>query len=106
MHGHTYHLEVGISGVVDEKGFVMDFGEIKDIINPYIELMDHKVLNELPDKTILGVDFPTKTTAENMVIWLYKELAIKIAGNSKMTRRLTLLRLWETPTSYAEWRQE
>jgi 6-pyruvoyl-tetrahydropterin synthase len=41
LHGHTYHIEVNITGEVDDKGlFVMDFTEIKKVLDRY----DHGVL--------------------------------------------------------------
>jgi 6-pyruvoyl-tetrahydropterin synthase len=43
-------------------------------------------------------------TAENMVIWIVRELkrALKIVYDDLV--KLSLVRLYETPTSYAEWR--
>lgn len=44
LHGHSYKLEVvaeSTDGRLDKNGFVVDFAEIKTIINPIIERADH-----------------------------------------------------------------
>ena len=98
LHGHTYILEVGIYGKIDEKtGMVIDFGELKNIVKEnIIDELDHKLINDI-------ISMPT---AENMVVWIHE----KLEGVMKTHRgfgeiiRLSLIRLWETQTSYAEWR--
>lgn len=103
LHGHTYTVVFGISGIPGETGITADFGLIKQIWKTRIELyLDHRYLNEtLP---------PMNTTAENMVVWLYEQMenalhsdeyAVQIEGG-----RTEFVRLFETPTSFAEVRRE
>lgn len=90
LHGHTYKLEVTVCGRPDENGMLIDFGDLKKIVSEkIIEKYDHKNLNE----------FFEHPTAEIMVGSIALELAETIPGISKV-------RLWETPTSYAEWIDE
>ena len=103
MHGHTYKLQVGLQGEVKrETGMVVDFGEVKSIIKPLVDAMDHSVLNDLSDssKSCYMPGFPRKPTAENMVLWLAERIRFELVAKDV---RVTLVRLWETPTSYAEW---
>lgn len=95
LHGHEWKLQIGYSGQVDkETGMVVDFSEIKSKIIPIIEQLDHHCLNEV---TFRG--FPNHLpTAENMLEWFTHVLPE--IGNTY----LSLIRLYETPTSYAEWR--
>ncbi|MCM3571426.1 6-carboxytetrahydropterin synthase QueD [Neobacillus mesonae] len=101
LHGHTYKVIFGISGFVDDQGLMMDFGDIKDIWKNQIEIyLDHKYLNEtLP---------PMNTTAENMVVWIYEKMrnAVEAASEKYHSARVEFVRLFETPTSYAEARRE
>lgn len=103
LHGHTYKVILGVSGFVDECGLMIDFGDIKEIWKNEIEIfLDHRYLNEtLP---------PMNTTAENMVVWIYEKLAdiLKNAENQDkyIGVRVEFVRLYETPTSYAEARRE
>ncbi|WP_223595522.1 6-carboxytetrahydropterin synthase QueD [Neobacillus bataviensis] len=103
LHGHTYKVIFGLSGFVDERGLMMDFGDIKDIWKREIEVfLDHRYLNEtLP---------PMNTTAENMVVWIYEKMAEALSKDERQKQyhgvRVEFVRLFETPTSYAEARRE
>ncbi|WHY03062.1 6-carboxytetrahydropterin synthase QueD [Neobacillus sp. DY30] len=104
LHGHTYKVIFGISGFVDHRGLLMDFGDIKEIWKNEIEIhLDHRYLNEtLP---------PMNTTAENIVVWIYEKMqeALTKEENKKdqyLEARVEFVRLYETPTSYAEARRE
>ncbi|WP_423406842.1 6-carboxytetrahydropterin synthase QueD [Heyndrickxia sp. MSNUG] len=101
LHGHTYKVIFGLSGFVDERGLMIDFGDIKEIWKSKIEIyLDHKYLNEtLP---------PMNTTAENMVVWIYEKMAGALLERQDLYdgARVEFVRLYETPTSYAEARRE
>lgn len=111
MHGHTYRLQVGVNGpVCEESGMVIDFAEIKTFMEEILEMLDHHVLNELGDAHERGGfyhPFPARNpTAENMVVWLDKELNEKLFHETQnQTLLVSFIRLWETPTSYAEVRR-
>ncbi|HLO13126.1 MAG TPA: 6-carboxytetrahydropterin synthase QueD, partial [Pseudoneobacillus sp.] len=103
LHGHTYKVVFGLSGFVDDRGLMMDFGDIKEIWKNEIEIhLDHKYLNEtLP---------PMNTTAENIVVWIYEKMAEALLQEERQQQylgaRVEFVRLFETPTSYAEVRRE
>jgi 6-pyruvoyltetrahydropterin/6-carboxytetrahydropterin synthase len=103
LHGHTYKVVFGISGFADERGIVIDFGDIKEIWKNDIEIyLDHKYLNEtLP---------PMNTTAENMAVWIYEQIGKALLKGDRQRAenglRIEFVRLYETPTSYAEARRE
>lgn len=95
LHGHTYKLQVVMRGKVDHRGITIDFADIKRIAKErVVDRLDHRYLNEvLP---------PMNTTAENMVVWMYEELAAALREEGLHPAvRLEEVRLWETPTSYA-----
>lgn len=83
LHGHSYRFMVEIEGPVDERGFVIDYAEIKAAISPIVDQLDHQNLN-----TIL----PYPTTAENISKWLYEQVVERLGKCHKIT-------FWETPTS-------
>lgn len=97
LHGHTYRVIFGISGFVDERGLLIDFADIKAIWKQEIEIfLDHRYLNEtLP---------LMNTTAENLVVWIYEKMAKAIINRCEQYSgaRVEFVRLYETPTSYAE----
>jgi 6-pyruvoyltetrahydropterin/6-carboxytetrahydropterin synthase len=95
LHGHTYRLQVIMSGKTDERGFTIDFSDIKRITKQQvIAKLDHQYLNE-----VLPL---MNTTAENMVVWIYEQIAAELMKEGLYPAIvLEEIRLWETPTSYA-----
>ncbi len=85
IHGHTYTLIMYIDGQPDaELGWVMDFAEIKRTVEPIINMVDHKLINNVP-----GLENPT---CELMAVWLWNKIKEGIPMLSK-------IELHETPTS-------
>lgn len=99
LHGHTYKLEVTVEGAVvndvdaPDDGMVLDFDVLSAIWKAHLEpQLDHRYLNE----SLPHVDPPT---AERLASWA----AYEFTGHLPNHRvRLVSLRLWETPTAYAE----
>lgn len=95
LHGHTYKLEVTVRGRTDYRGMVIDFSDLKKVTKErVVDKVDHKYLNEI---------FDFNTTCENMVVWIFDELN-KVLNTENY--HLKKIRLWETPTSYAEIEKE
>lgn len=85
IHGHTYHLTVYIEGRPDaELGWVIDFAEIKRVIDPLVKSVDHKLLNNIP-----GMENPT---CELIAVWLWNKIKPELP-------QLSRIQLNETPTS-------
>ena len=66
MHGHTYRLIVTVNGPIEPDGFVIDFTDLKDVVDPVIDKLDHHVLND-----IIG-----NPTVENQLVWLWENIDI------------------------------
>lgn len=94
LHGHSYKMQVTVSGSVDEiSGMIVDFHVLKSIVNKeVVDKYDHQYLN----------DFFQNPTAENMVQHIFKELSTKF---TKMGLVLDSVKLWETASSFAECRR-
>ena len=92
LHGHTYKVEVEIASDVCflKDWMVVDFGNIKTVMDPILERLDHTCLNDI------FKDIPP--TAEALCMF--------IAEGFPKELHLTRVRVWETPTSYAEWRKD
>lgn len=95
MHGHSFKVEVRIKGNVDpEIGILMDFGDIKAVVKPYIDFMDHDCLNSLGEEH--NIPLLKNPTSENICIWLFQELQPKLEG-------LYSVKVCETCTSSCEY---
>lgn len=82
LHGHSFRIVVHVRGAVQEKlGWVIDFGDIKRVVQPIIEQLDHRYLNEID-----GLDNPT---AENLARWLWDRVAPQLEGLAKVQVRET-----------------
>ena len=91
MHGHTYKLRVFVKGTPDPHlGWIMDFKELKDIVNPLIDQLDHKLIND-----IKGLENPT---AENIAMVIYQLLRPHIDESKDL-----FIRLFETPRNFVEY---
>ena len=85
LHGHTWLIEVWLEGTVSEKtGMLIDFRDVKSIIDSY----DHLCLNDV---------FPLgrAPTAENFAWILYG-----------LIPRCRKVRVWESEDAYAEMDKE
>jgi 6-pyruvoyltetrahydropterin/6-carboxytetrahydropterin synthase len=51
LHGHTYAVHIKVSGEPDNKGIIIDFSLLKDILRNIVNELDHKLL--IPEKSDL-----------------------------------------------------
>lgn len=110
IHGHNYRLFVTVEGepLSDDgnakKGMVMDFGDIKEVVNGCIvDVFDHAfvVPEGSPYSALDGTKLlvvPFQPTCENLLM----EFATRLDGHFPDGVRLYSLRLHETESSYAE----
>jgi len=108
LHGHNGLLEIDVeSDSLDRLGMVMDFTQVRDIVKNWVdENLDHKMLlrhddpvapllKEQGEPIYLLDDNPT---AENIAMHIYQHAhhqGLKVAE----------IRLWESPSSYATYRE-
>jgi 6-pyruvoyltetrahydropterin/6-carboxytetrahydropterin synthase len=87
LHGHTYKLQIVLSGSVQKNGMVIDFVDLKKIVTEkVISKLDHKFINKIIKQS----------TAENIAVWIWKQLEKNLP--------LYEIKLWETPASFVIYR--
>jgi 6-pyruvoyltetrahydropterin/6-carboxytetrahydropterin synthase len=96
LHGHSYRLEVSVSGPIKQApgesdyGMVMDFQDLSTLLKQVVtEQLDHQYLNDIISQ---------RTTAENLAHWIWDAL-IEAGLPGELLYRL---RLWETSTGFVE----
>jgi 6-pyruvoyltetrahydropterin/6-carboxytetrahydropterin synthase len=66
MHGHSYQVEVWLRGPLNERGWVVDMGDLLRRIEVVRERLDHRFLNEVE-----GLGIPTM---ENIARFVWENL--------------------------------
>lgn len=117
IHGHSYQLFVTIIGTpINDKtnpknGMVLDFGDLKKIVNTeIIDVFDHAIVlnkdsehlslaNKIAEYSHRIVLVNYQPTSELMLIDFSEKIMRKLPKGVK----LHSLKLYETNNSYAEW---
>ena len=113
LHGHTYRVDVSVSGAESgdsDSGMVMDFKDIKRIASEVIcDRFDHAFIynTRSPGESEIAavvekhgmrtVALDCRSTAENLAKLFFDDLSKRIAG-------LASVKVWETADSCAEYR--
>ena len=118
LHGHTYKLQVTLEGEINKKThMLMDFNALKDALNESVmKAFDHAIIfsgadvreeseNELLKwalayKKRCFVLESGKTTCENMAPVICDRIHTYLGYGYKDIK--VSVKLWETPTSFAE----
>ncbi len=109
LHGHSYKMQIEFTGEIDKNsGMVLDYFDVKDIVAPIVEKLDHTVIVWEKDSELIDVlkklnsahvVMPFETTAENLVSYFLDKIskANLPSGISKIK-----VRVCETENTYAE----
>ena len=118
LHGHTYKVQVTLEGEVNQKvGMIVDFNELKNVLNETImKLFDHAIIFSGPEirdesenellkwavehhkKHFILVS--GKTTCENLCSIICNIVQDYLSFGQNDLK--VFVKLWETPTSFAE----
>jgi 6-pyruvoyltetrahydropterin/6-carboxytetrahydropterin synthase len=88
LHGHSYRVAIECQGdLIPDKSWVIDYADIAAAVEPLIEALDHKDINDV-------ILIPS--TAENIAYWIWAKLhhVIPVAA----------VHVYETPTTCATYR--
>lgn len=106
LHGHNGKAVITIAGErLDQRGMVVDFGEIKDSVSRWIdEHLDHRMILHRDDPVVPMLQemaeplylLDANPTAENIAKAIYDES--RLLG---LPVPIVEVRLWETPKCFA-----
>lgn len=92
LHGHNWKVEVVVSGdQLDRADLIMDFGELKKLMNQAMDRLDHRFLNEIPPFDQVN------PSSEQIAKWLYEEIGGGLPPQVTMTR----VSAWESDDARA-----
>ena len=88
LHGHNWKVEaVVVAGKLHNAGLVLDFHEIKKLLNESLEELDHKHINEL--KYFKKVN----PTSENLAQYIFNKISSRLPKGICKLKELTV---WES----------
>ena len=108
IHGHSYKMIIELEGSVEPTGMVMDYYDVKQIINPLVEELDHAFLVYKDDKEI--IDFLQRVKSKHMIVdfqstvenictyFLHRIKKVNFPPNINKLR----VKIYETHDDYAE----
>lgn len=108
LHGHSYKAIVELEGELDENGMLLDYYDLKQIVNPVIEPLDHAFMvfeNDTPLLDVLNTMgtkkavMPFQSTAENLAGYLARTIAAASALPENVSS--ITVTVYETEDSYA-----
>jgi len=97
LHGHNYRVRVHVRAHrLDELGMVLDFADLKAIMQEVLGPFDHRVINEVPP-------FDRRnTTAELLAEHVFGEVGRRLPGSGEPRRvEVTRVEVWENETACA-----
>ena len=97
-HGHNFKVRVSLQGDdLDQAGLLVDFLDVKVLMDGVIGRLDHRFLNEVaPFDTV-------NPSAENIARYFFEEMSRGLTA-TPVPVRITEVRVWETEIQSAAYR--
>jgi 6-pyruvoyltetrahydropterin/6-carboxytetrahydropterin synthase len=98
VHGHNFKVQVVIEGErLDQTGLLVDFLDVKDLMQAVIARFDHQFLNEIPPFDVRN------PSAENIAEYFHHEMSIGLT-TTPVPIRIREVKVWETDIQSATFR--
>jgi 6-pyruvoyltetrahydropterin/6-carboxytetrahydropterin synthase len=95
-HGHNYKVRVTLIGKeLDQTGLLLDFKQLKHVMRPVIDRIDHQMLNDLEPFTEIN------PSAENLARYFYDQTSDQLREMTSGRVRVKDCTIWETDTTSA-----
>jgi 6-pyruvoyltetrahydropterin/6-carboxytetrahydropterin synthase len=95
-HGHNYKVRVTLQGrELDQAGLLLDFKDLKTVMKPTIDRLDHQMMNDIePFKTL-------NPSAENLAKYFFDETNTRLKSATSGRVSVKVVTIWETDTTTA-----
>lgn len=107
LHGHNWKIEVEVQGnKLGKSGMLIDFHDLKKMVEDIIAKLDHSYLNEIPPFDKIN------PTSENLAKYIFKSLSLKLSalklggsasGGKTQSSKVTV---WESDTACASYTED
>jgi 6-pyruvoyltetrahydropterin/6-carboxytetrahydropterin synthase len=93
LHGHNYRVRVQVTSErLDPLGMVIDFADLKSILEEVVGRFDHAVINDHPP-----FDVERNPTAEELARFVHEQVSSRLPAGRTVRR----VEVWETESSCA-----
>jgi 6-pyruvoyltetrahydropterin/6-carboxytetrahydropterin synthase len=97
-HGHNYRVEVTLHGeTLDQAGLLLDFKDLKQVMRPVVEHLDHQMINDLEPFTRIN------PSAENLARYFFDETNRQLDEMTAGRVRVKDCTIYETDTTSAKY---
>jgi 6-pyruvoyltetrahydropterin/6-carboxytetrahydropterin synthase len=94
--GHNYKVRVTLTGrELDKAGLLLDFKDLREVMKPVIDRLDHQMINDLDPFTTLN------PSAENLAKYFYDETNSNLKRETDGRVRVKDVTIWETDETTA-----
>jgi 6-pyruvoyltetrahydropterin/6-carboxytetrahydropterin synthase len=95
-HGHNYKVQITLRGeTLDVSGLLLDFKDLKHVMRPVIERLDHQMLNDVAPFTDIN------PSAENLAKYFYDETNQQLESMTSGRVKVKDCTIYETDTTTA-----
>jgi len=95
-HGHNYKVRVTLAGQeLDKAGLLLDFKELREVMKPVIDRLDHQMINDVEPFTKLN------PSAENLAKYFYDETTSRLHSSTDGRVWVKTVTVFETDTTTA-----
>lgn len=95
-HGHNYKVRITLRGrELDASGLLLDFKQLKQVMRPVIERLDHQMINDIAPFTELN------PSAENLARFFFDETNAQLQNMTQGRVRVKDCTMFETDTTTA-----
>jgi 6-pyruvoyltetrahydropterin/6-carboxytetrahydropterin synthase len=98
VHGHNWKVRVVIEGEkLDQTGMLVDFLDVRSLLNEILDRIDHQFLNEIPPFDVIN------PSAENIAEYFYQQMTGRLA-ETPVPVSIREVKIWETEIQSATYR--
>jgi 6-pyruvoyltetrahydropterin/6-carboxytetrahydropterin synthase len=97
-HGHNYRVRVTLQGrELDSAGLLLDFKDLRQVMRPVIDRLDHRMINDVEPFTTLN------PSAENLARLFFEETNKLLAASAGGRVSVKDVTVYETDTTTARY---
>ena len=97
-HGHNYKVRITLRGeALDKAGLLLDFRDLKQVMRPVIERLDHQMINDIEPFTSLN------PSAENLAKYFFDQTNDRLKNVTSGRVFVKDVTIYETDTTTAKY---